>query len=98
MEREQRRASVAAAPTQSRAVGNFLVQDNRNAAFCLGSLKKGFGGADDKIFIAVRNRGIIALEIDPAGVFVDLEFVAERDRRNERLNFMKSIFPPAQDL
>src|SRR5205085_12318930 len=91
IQREQSRGRVAAAAAESGAVRNIFSQTNRHSAAHFRLLEKQFCGAHHEIVIAGWKIDIVTREIDPAILFLDVDLVVKRNRRDERLDLVKAI-------
>ena len=78
---------------------NLLFQLDRNTAVDVCFLEKQGRRADGEVFIPFRHRRIITLKLDCffSAARFNLNLVAQRNRRDERLDLMKAVAAPAQN-
>jgi orotidine-5'-phosphate decarboxylase len=96
---EQCAGGIAAPPTQSCAVRNFLSQRDRYPAREISSLAEKFRGAHHEIVVAGWQGRIVAGKTNLAVVPrpFDRDSVCKRDRCHQRLDFVESVGAPAFD-
>src|SRR4029434_10449420 len=99
IERQQSGSSVTASSAQTGAVWNRLFERDRDTAGDLRFFKKGVRRTHHNIVFAFRHRRIIAPKRDflVAGALLDLDLVTKRNRRDERLDFVKAIAATAEN-
>ena len=79
---------------------NRLFERDRNPVGDLNLLEKNLRRTHHNIVFALRHRRIIAAKRDFvfARALLDLDFVTKRNRRDERLDFVKAIAAPTENF
>ncbi len=88
---EQDRGGITAASTETGADGDFLFQMNADAGAELEFGEEKSCGLGGEVVLRVGERGIGAGELNAGGNEVDVERVAEGDRRHEGFELVETV-------
>jgi orotidine-5'-phosphate decarboxylase len=89
---------VAASTAQARRMRYVLLEFDPHIRLAFDLGEKQARGSDDEVVIIRRQRRIVARELEATiALDRDRQFIAQRNRRHQRFDFMESVVAPAQD-